>query len=122
MPQPEPFAVTLTQGVTIAAFHPSYAQLDEAVVEEVSRKLLDLVGSLQIPKLVLDMTHVAFFGSSFIETMFSVWKQLKDRDHAQFVLCGLNPNCREVLDITHLDRVWPIYATSAEAIQQMQVV
>jgi hypothetical protein len=32
----------------------------------------------------------------------------------------LNPYCREVLEVTHLDTLWPIYATRADAVDQVK--
>lgn len=118
MPSSVPFDVTSISGVTVAVFRPAFSQIDEAVVDLVSRKLIDLVETLSPPNLVLDMTHVDFFGSSFIEAMFRSWKRLQSRPNAKFALCGLKPYCREVLEVTHLDELWPIFATKEEALEQ----
>jgi anti-sigma B factor antagonist len=116
MSDTEPFDVTVVSGITVAAFKSGYSQIDETHVEHVSRKLMDLVSGMTSPALVLDMTHVEFFGSSFIETMFRVWKRLQGQQGAKFALCGLRPYCREVLEVTHLDSLWRLYPTRDEAL------
>lgn len=119
MADSEPFDVCRVAGVTVAVFRNSYAQIDESQMEIVNRSLMEL-GSIEPPALVLDLSHVEFFGSSFIEAMFRVWKRLQGRSGAQFAICGLKPYCREVLEITHLDKLWPLYATRDEALAQLQ--
>jgi anti-anti-sigma factor len=119
MADSEPFDITSIDETTVVVFRPSYSQLDEPTIDLVNRKLVDLVSGLENPKLMLDLSNVNFFGSSFIEAMFRVWKRLQSRPDSRFALCGLNPYCREVLEVTHLDKLWPIYATQSEAAAQM---
>ena len=120
MSDSEPFDVVPISGITVVVFRPSYSQLDESTIDLVNRKLVDLVTGLDSPSLVLDLTNVNFFGSSFIEAMFRVWKRLQSRPDGRFALCGLNPYCREVLEVTHLDKLWPMYSTQPEAVSQLQ--
>lgn len=116
----EPFEVSTVSGITVVAFRDSCTQIDESVVEIVNRRLGEVSAALSTPKLILDMTHVDFFGSSFIEVMFRTWKKMQEKPGAQFALCGLKPYCREVLEITHLDRLWAICATRDEALAQLK--
>lgn len=116
----EPFDVTEVSGITVAAFRPNCSQIDEAHVELVSRHLMDLVLNLKKPALVLDLSQVDFFGSSFIETLFRTWKRLQGREGAKFALCGLRPYCREVLEVTHLDNLWTLCADPDEAVAQLK--
>jgi anti-anti-sigma factor len=115
-----PFDIVQESGVTIAAFKPGNSQIDERIVDSVNRQLVELAAGLPSPALVLDLTHVEFFGSSFIEAMFRVWKRLQTSAGAKFALCGLQPYCREVLEVTHLDQLWTITATRAEAIAALR--
>ncbi len=120
MSDQESFDVTVVSGITVAAFRPSCSQIDETQIEQVSRNLMDLVGELEPPALILDMTNVEFFGSSFIETMFRTWKRLQGRDGSKFALCGLRPYCREVLEVTHLDSLWNLCPTRDDALAKLK--
>lgn len=122
MSETEPFDVVVESGIECAVFRPSYARIDEPHIELANRRLTELATQSESGKLVIDLTHVNFFGSSFIEVMFRAYKRLQSKDRAKFALCGLNPGCREVLEITHLDTLWPIYATRAEAVAQLNSV
>jgi anti-sigma B factor antagonist len=120
MSDTDPIDVLSASGATIAVIRPNHAQIDETQVDLVNRRLLELASTTDQPVFVLDLTHVEFFGSSFIEGIFRVWKRLQGRQGSKFAICGLRPYCREVLEITHLDRLWPLYATRDEALAQLQ--
>ncbi|HEY0982622.1 MULTISPECIES: STAS domain-containing protein [unclassified Schlesneria] len=107
--------------VTIIVFGEDLKHLDEVNVVEIGKKLLQIVESVTHPLLVLDLHATEFFGSSFIESLFRVWKQLNRKPAAKFGLAGLQPYCREVLEVTHLDRLWPLFddaETAAAAFNQ----
>jgi anti-anti-sigma regulatory factor len=57
------------------------------------------------------MSSTEFFGSSFIEVLFRVWKRLTSNPGAHLGICAMQPYCREVLHVTHLDTLWQIYDT-----------
>lgn len=111
-----PLNVVTCGDVTVVVFGPQHRQLDEVGLEEISRQLVDIAQSASPPRLVIDMAVTEFFGSSFIEVLFRVWKKLNTQPNAKFAISGLQPYCREVLEITHLDRLWPMYATREEAL------
>lgn len=119
MSEIEPFDVVVESGITFAVFRPGNARIDESQIDLANRKLIDLVSDGAVGRLVIDLTHVNFFGSSFIEVMFRAYKRLQTRDHSKFGLCGLTPYCREVLEVTHLDTLWSIYATRKDAIHRL---
>ncbi len=106
--------------VTIVVFGSDLKHLDELNVAEISRKLIELAEKLPKPILVLDMSATEFFGSSFIEVLFRVWKKLNTKPAALFGIAGLQSYCREVLEITHLDSLWPLFDTRDLAIKQFQ--
>jgi len=111
-----PLKVQIQTGVTIVEFGQEQRQLDELHLEKIGRQLITLAQSASPPRLVLDMALTEFFGSSFIEILLLVWKAIESRPDGKFAISGLQPYCREVLEVTHLDRLWPLPNTRAEAI------
>jgi len=99
--------------VALLTFRPPNDALDDEAVEQVAGPLLRAAAA-DPPCMVLDLGHVTFFGSSFIELVFRVWKRLKERGGA-LVLCRLHPHCAEVLRVTKLDTLWTTCATCEEA-------
>lgn len=111
-----PLNVVKDGDVTVVVFGPGQRHLDEVGLEAIGNQLIEVAGAANPPKMVLDMTATEFFGSSFIEVLFRVWKRLKAQPDARFAICGLQEYCREVLEITHLDKLWPLCATREEAV------
>ena len=70
-------------------------------------KAVQEAGEAEVPQVLLDLSGVKFFGSSFIEVLYRLWKQMESRQ-GRFVLSGLHPFCREVLQVTNLDKLWTI--------------
>ena len=111
-----PLSVVKEGDVTVVVFGPEQRHLDEVGLERITRQLVDVSQAANPPRLVLDMSPTEFFGSSFIEALFRVWKKLNTQPGAKFAISGLQPYCKEVLEVTHLDRLWPLPATRAEAV------
>lgn len=101
-------------GVAVLDFGPGSHTLDETTLNTLQDDIL-AASNVDPPLLVVDLSHVEFFGSSFIETLFRLWSRLNGRQ-GKFALCGLSPYCREVIMVTNLNRLWTIYDSVDEAI------
>src|SRR5690606_20311886 len=101
-------------GVAVLDFGPGKQSLDETTLQAVQDGIL-AASNVDPPLLVVDLSGVDFFGSSFIELLYRVWSRLHNRG-GQFALCGLSPYCREVIEVTNLNTLWPLYASVDEAV------
>lgn len=115
----QPDNVTRQEGVTIIALGPEYENLDEAILDDLRKLILDAVASADPPLVVLDLSHTKFFGSAFIEILFRAWNRVQQQN-GEFCLSGLTPYCAEVIDVTHLNRLWSIYKTREEAVAALK--
>lgn len=106
-------------GVTIVALGPEYENLDEHRLEELRDSILEVACRADPPLLVIDLSHTKFFGSAFIEILFRAWNRVTAREEGRFCLSGLTPYCREVIEVTHLDRLWTVCDTRDEAVRTM---
>ena len=104
-------------GVQVLTIGNEKFSIDETNLGEITQKLIDLAVSIP-PTLVIDMRHVSFFGSSYIETLFRIWNRIKEAE-GKFGLANLDDYCREVLKVTNLDSVWAIYPDLETAIKEM---
>ena len=114
-----PLSVVKEGDVTVVVFGPGQRHLDEVGLEAIGNQLIEIAHEANPPKMVLDMAATEFFGSSFIEVLFRVWKRLNTQPGAKFAIAGLQEYCREVLEITHLDKLWPLAANRGEAVAGM---
>jgi len=112
-------AVCVENGVTVIALGPEFENLDETLLDQVRDALLDVSVTSDPPRVVIDLSHTRFFGSSFIEVLFRLWTRLNARPGGKFAISGLTPYCADVLHITHLDTLWSVYPDRAAAIQAL---
>ncbi|MBM3968299.1 MAG: STAS domain-containing protein [Planctomycetes bacterium] len=101
--------------VTVILFGPQFESLDEFALDQVRDFVLDAAKAADPPNVVIDLSHTKFFGSSFIEVLFRVWNRVNSAG-GKFALAGLTSYCREVLEITHLDKLWLTLPNEAEAV------
>lgn len=103
-------------GVTVISFGKDYAAIDEQKLDAIRAQLLAVTEQGTLPKaVVVDLSHTTFFGSSFIEVLFRIWKRVNGAG-GKFALAGLTGYCLEILTVTHLDTLWKNYPTRAAAI------
>lgn len=105
--------------VTVIAFGPQFESLDETVLDKVRDLVLDAAKNAEPAKVVIDLSHTKFFGSSFIEVLFRIWNRINGQAGGGFALAGLSSYCREVLEITHLDKLWKLHANEDDAVASL---
>jgi anti-anti-sigma factor len=64
---------------------------------------------------VVDCRQVPYLDSTALNFLVGLYTAAKDAG-GRFALCGLNTRMSEVLRITHLDEILPIYATRESAL------
>lgn len=101
--------------VTLISLGPEYENLDETILDSLQPSLFAALEEADPPYVVLDLSKVKFFGSSFIEIIIRMVNRVESQRQGQFALAGLTKYCAEVLEITHLDSIWKIYPNSEAA-------
>jgi anti-anti-sigma factor len=110
---------TTQNGVTVVRLGDGCDAIDEGNVEEVNAFLLELAQSADPPTIVIDLSRITFFASSFIEVLFRVWNRL-NRRQGHFALCGLTQYCGEVIHVSRLDTLWDLYPDAASAVSALE--
>ncbi|MBA3314171.1 MAG: STAS domain-containing protein [Planctomycetaceae bacterium] len=110
--------VETQSGVTVIHLGREYENLDESLLDELRSVILDVAETAVPPKVVLALSHTKFFGSAFIEIMFRAWKRVQARG-GTFAISGLTEYCAEIVEVTHLDRLWTVYADRKTAVAAM---
>lgn len=108
--------VTQEQNVTVISFPATLQRLREMEVEQIAATFLAAVQAAQPRRVLIDLEGVEFFGSSFIELLVRGWNRIKEEEQGVFALCNVSAYCVEVLQVTHIDEVWPRYLTKQEAL------
>lgn len=104
--------------VTIITASPALETIDPTVVEQAAELMLVPLRQRETPHVVVDLSRVDYFGSSFLSLLLRCWK-LSTVKGGQMVLAGVSPRARELLHVTSLDMVWPIYENRRLAIEAL---
>jgi len=102
--------------VTVVTIGPELEHLSESSIDRLHELLLAAAEEANPPRLLLDLSHVKMFGSSFIEVIFRAWHRLNARDDSGFGICGLTEYCQEILQVTHLEQLWNLYPDRASGV------
>jgi anti-anti-sigma factor len=115
---PDAFTIERHGELTLVSATPTLESLDFALGEQVADLIMKPLRNQDSPLVVFDLSKVDFFGSMFLAVLLRCWK-LALTQGGMMVLAGVSDRARELLRITSLDMVWPIYATRQEAIEAL---
>jgi len=105
--------------VTCIRLGPEFENLDEHVLDAIRTKMLDAAQAADPPRVLIDLQYTSFFGSSFIEVLFRIWNRINGLPGGKFGISGLTEYCTEVLEVTHLDKLWALYPTFEEGVKDL---
>ena len=106
--------------LTVISANPALEQMDFGLEEQVAELILKPLRRDSNPLVVFDLSRVNHFGSMFLALLIRCWK-LASSKGGSMVLCGLSKQAKELLRVTSLDIVWPIYDNRREAIEALEL-
>jgi anti-sigma B factor antagonist len=104
--------------ITLVIVTPALESLEGSLEEQMANVILSSLRGDQNPLIIFDLTAVDFFGSMFIAVLLRCWKQTNAKG-GSMVLAGVSDHARELLRITSLDMIWPMYKTRREAMEAL---
>jgi len=113
------FTVERHGDVCVILASPAVESLEPGDLEAASSLLLSSVATFTPPLLLVDLREVKSFGSAFLALLIRLWKNVSAKA-GMMALSGVSPTVRELLRMTKLDTVWPIYDRRSEAIEALQ--
>jgi anti-sigma B factor antagonist len=97
---------------------PALEEMDPGQIEEAAEVILAPLDGEVLPLVIIDLSKVDYFGSTFLSVLLRCWKKTQAKG-GLMVLTGVSLRARELLRVTSLDMVWPIYGTRREAIDAL---
>lgn len=88
--------------------------------EMIANLVLGPLRRQEAPLIIFDLGRVDNFASMFLAILIRCWKLALSRG-GTMALSGVNDRARELLRVTALDMVWPIYQTRREAMEALQL-
>jgi anti-sigma B factor antagonist len=118
-PSDEAFTIERRGELTVITATEELERIEFGLEELVSDLILKPLRRQENPSIVFDLSRVDFFGSMFLALLIRCWK-LALAQGGTMALSGVNEKTRELLRVTSLDMVWPMYGTKREAIEALQ--
>ncbi len=92
-------------------------EVDLYTAPELKQELLNAIGN-GAKEVIVDFTDTTFIDSTTLGVLVGGVKRLRPNGGRLSIVCS-DPNITKIFEITGLDRVFPIYPTRAEALDQL---
>lgn len=92
--------------------------LDEQTIQTIGEQLFSLVDESGRRKLLLNFGNVEYLSSAALAKFITLHKKIQ-QNGGRLALCSIDPQIKEVFEITKLTRIFSIYAGEQEALQAM---
>jgi len=67
-------------------------------------------------KIIVNLSYVEFIDSSFLGSLVAGVKLIKEKG-GKIIIAGLHPHVRITFELTHMDKIFPVYITVEEAMR-----
>lgn len=94
-------------------------ELSWELIEQAAEIVMQPIRSAENPSVLFDLSQIKYMGSVFLSLILRCYKHVKSR-RGELALCGANQMAKELLRITALDTLWPIYESREEALMTLQ--
>ena len=105
------FSIEKTGDIAIVIPSPTAEKMAEELMLTATELILD-------PLDKIDLSEVDYVGSLFLGLLLRCHKRVK-KHGCEVVIAGASQNARELLHLTGLDTLWPIYNDRKEAISAL---
>ena len=114
----EMFTIERHGDLTIITATRSLETIEFGLEEQVADMVLRPLRGQENPLIVFDLSQADNFGSMFLALLIRCWK-LAMSQGGTMALSGVTDRTRELLRVTALDMVWPMYESRREAMEAL---
>ncbi|WP_237722749.1 STAS domain-containing protein [Singulisphaera acidiphila] len=112
------FTIERHGDLTLISATPALESLEFGLEEQAAGMIIEQFRHQENPLVVFDLSLVDYFGSMFLALLLRCWKLVQARG-GMMALAGVSTRAKELLRLTSLDMVWPIYASRQEAMEAL---
>jgi anti-anti-sigma factor len=94
-------------------------ELDYQRIEEGAAQILHLLNGSAIKNVVMDFHKTDYYGSTALGFFVKLWKRVR-KQNGRMAFCNVSHHEREILELTNLDRSWPICSSRTEALRSIR--
>jgi anti-anti-sigma factor len=99
----------------------THKSFTEPLVLDEWKQIAEELERPEVKHAVVDLGEIAYFGSTVLEWMVTIWKTTKSKD-GRFAVCCLSDVGKEILTVARLNTVWIIADSRADAINAIRGV
>src|SRR3954451_7952174 len=114
----EAFTIERHGELTVVSATPALESIAMGLEEQAADLIFDPIRHDAEPLIVFDLSRVDYFGSVFLGVMLRCWKMVQAKG-GTMALSGVSARAKELLHLTSLDFVWPIYTDRREAVEAL---
>lgn len=93
--------------------------LDYEGIEAGAKRILDLLNGTGTKNVVMDFHKTDYYGSTALSFFVKLWKRVRSQN-GRMAFCNVSEHEKEILQITSLDRLWPICSSRVEALEAVK--
>src|SRR4051794_19771155 len=112
------FTIERRGDLTVVSATPALESIAVGLEDQAAELIFDPLRNDGEPLIVFDLPQVDYFGSVFLGVLLRCWKLVQARG-GTMALAGVSTRAKELLPLTSLDFVWPIYADRREAVEAL---
>ena len=117
-PSQDAFTIERRGDLTVVSALPALESIAMGLEEQAADLIFNPLRRDPEPLIVFDLSQVDYFGSVFLGVLLRCWKLVQAKG-GTMALSGVSSRARELLHLTSLDFVWPIYANRREAVEAL---
>ena len=118
MTEPEFLELEQTTPWAVIRVREAVTSLADSRVLAEMEAILSQVREARSAGVIIDLEQAAYFGSSLLEALRLLWKDLRARGE-NLVLCNVSAVGREILEVAKFDRIWPLTGNRSDAMAQL---
>jgi anti-anti-sigma factor len=94
-------------------------EFDYQRIEDGARRIFQLLNSTDIKNVVMDFYKTDYYGSTALGFFLRLWKRVR-HEGGWMAFCNVSAHEKDILQVTQLDRLWPICPSRAEALEAVK--
>jgi anti-sigma B factor antagonist len=112
------FTIERRGDVTVISATPALESIAMGLEDQAAELIFEPIRRDPEPLIIFDLSEVDYFGSVFLGVLLRCWKLVQAKG-GTMALAGVSSRAKELLHLTSLDFVWPIYADRREAVEAL---
>jgi anti-anti-sigma factor len=113
------FQIERQSSTLIVTPHANLGECDFDRIETDATVVMQMLEASDVKNVVIDFDDTEYFGSTALSFFIKIWKRVKEHG-GHMAFCNLSPIERETLALTHLDHLWSVCDSRAEAMAAVE--